>query len=33
MSADDLNQITRILYEHRQELDEKMQELAHKISD
>jgi len=30
MSADDLNQITRILYEHRQELDEKMQELAHK---
>jgi uncharacterized coiled-coil protein SlyX len=28
--VDDIRQITRVLYEHRQELDEKMQELAHK---
>lgn len=28
--GDDIRQLTSILYEHRQELDEKMQELAHK---
>ncbi len=28
--VDDIRQITSVLYEHRQELDEKMQELAHK---
>lgn len=27
---DDIRQNTSVLYEHRQELDEKMQELAHK---
>ncbi len=28
--ADDIRQITSVLYDHRQELDEKMEELAHK---